>query len=132
MGNLTSQLPTIFWILKSMNFALKPSFWMIRAYFLEASRESSSDFAPVTTILPEAKMSAVVFGSRILMMTAANRCRLARSDKSKLVRVWYLWIVLCIAGMEGDRLQIEPTIKIDGSDDVPLQKRYLARLPKKK
>jgi len=46
---------------------------MIRAYLREASFESSSDLAPVTTILPEAKMSAVVFGSRIRMMTAANR-----------------------------------------------------------
>lgn len=47
---------------------------MIRANLRDASRESSSDFAPVTTILPEAKMSAVVFGSRIRMMTAAKRC----------------------------------------------------------
>ena len=46
---------------------------MIRAYLRDASFESSSDFAPVTTILPEAKMSAVVFGSRIRMMTAAKR-----------------------------------------------------------
>ena len=38
-----------------------------------ASLESSSDFAPVTTILPEAKMRAVVLGSRIRMMTAAKR-----------------------------------------------------------
>ena len=42
-------------------------------YYLLASLESSSDFAPVTTILPEAKMSAVVLGSRIRMMTAAKR-----------------------------------------------------------
>jgi hypothetical protein len=73
MGNLTSQLPTIFWILKSMNFALKPSFWMMRAYLRDARRESSSDFAPVTTIFPEAKINAVVFGSRILIITAAKR-----------------------------------------------------------
>ena len=46
---------------------------MIRAYLREASFESSSDFAPVTTILPEAKIRAVVFGSRIRMMTAAKR-----------------------------------------------------------
>jgi hypothetical protein len=39
----------------------------------EASRESSSDFAPVTTILPEAKINAVVLGSRILIITAAKR-----------------------------------------------------------
>ena len=43
------------------------------AYFREANRESSSDFAPVTTILPDAKMRAVVLGSRIRMMTAAKR-----------------------------------------------------------
>ena len=73
MGNLTSQLPTMFWILKSMNLALNPSFWMIRAYLREASLESSSDFAPVTTILPDAKINAVVFGSRIRMITAAKR-----------------------------------------------------------
>ena len=51
----------------------KPSFCTILAYFLAASLESSSDFAPVHTILPEPKMSAVVLGSRILMMTAAKR-----------------------------------------------------------
>jgi len=39
----------------------------------EARRESSSDFAPVTTILPEAKIKAVVLGSRIRMITAAKR-----------------------------------------------------------
>lgn len=43
------------------------------SHFLEASRESSSDLAPVTTIFPDAKMRAVVLGSRIRMMTAANR-----------------------------------------------------------
>lgn len=63
----------MFWILKSVNFAGKPNFWMIRAYLRDASFESSSDFAPVTTILPEAKIKAVVFGSRILMITAAKR-----------------------------------------------------------
>ena len=36
--------------------------------------ESSSDLAPVQTILPLAKISAVVLGSRIRMMTAAKRC----------------------------------------------------------
>jgi len=46
---------------------------MMRAYFRDASFESSSDFAPVTTILPEAKIKAVVLGSRIRMMTAAKR-----------------------------------------------------------
>lgn len=47
---------------------------MIRAYLRDASLESSSDLAPVTTILPDAKIKAVVLGSRIRMMTAAKRC----------------------------------------------------------
>lgn len=46
---------------------------MIRAYLRLASFESSSDLAPVTTIFPLAKIKAVVLGSRIRMMTAANR-----------------------------------------------------------
>ena len=46
---------------------------MIRAYLRLASLLSSSDLAPVTTILPEANTRAVVFGSRIRMMTAAKR-----------------------------------------------------------
>ena len=59
---------------------------MILAYFLDASRESSSDFAPVTTILPDAKINAVVLGSRIRMITAANRCRGAKRRKRKADR----------------------------------------------
>jgi hypothetical protein len=46
---------------------------MILAYFLLANLESSSLLAPVTTILPLAKIKAVVLGSLILMMTAAKR-----------------------------------------------------------
>jgi len=63
----------MFWILNSENLASNPSFWTMRAYLRDAKRESSSLFAPVTTIFPEAKMSAVVFGSRIRIMTAAKR-----------------------------------------------------------
>lgn len=40
-----------------------PNFCMILAYFRAASRESSSLLAPVHTILPELKISAVVRGS---------------------------------------------------------------------
>jgi len=50
-----------------------PNFWIILAYFLAASLESSSLLAPVHTILPELNISAVVLGSRILIITAANR-----------------------------------------------------------
>lgn len=45
---------------------------MALQYFLAASLLWSSDLAPVHTIFPEEKIRAVVFGSLILMMTAAN------------------------------------------------------------
>ena len=41
-------------------------------YFLAASLLNSSDLAPVQTILPDVKIRAVVLGSLILIMTAAN------------------------------------------------------------
>jgi hypothetical protein len=68
---------------------------MILAYFLAASFEASSLLAPVQTILPEANISAVVLGSRILMMTAANRCFQSELGDEKN----YLWVVFRIAGM---------------------------------
>ena len=43
--------------------------------FLAASFDSCSLLAPVHTIFPEPKISAVVFGSRMRMITAAKRCR---------------------------------------------------------
>jgi len=46
--------------------------------FLAASFEWSSLFAPVQTIFPEANTNAVVFGSLILMITAAKRCQVSR------------------------------------------------------
>jgi hypothetical protein len=49
------------------------------AYLRDASRESSSLFAPVTTILPEAKIRVVVLGSRIRIMTGAKRYRTKRT-----------------------------------------------------
>lgn len=61
------------WILKSRNLAGNPSFCIIRAYFRAANLESSSLFAPVQTILPELNINAVVLGSLILIITAANR-----------------------------------------------------------
>jgi len=52
---------------------IETQFLMMRAYLRLANLESSSDLAPVTTILPEAKINAVVLGSRIRMITAAKR-----------------------------------------------------------
>ena len=45
---------------------------MALAYFLAASLLNSSDLAPVQTILPDVKMRAVVLGSLIRIITAAN------------------------------------------------------------
>ena len=59
----------------------------MRAYFLEASFESSSDLAPVTTTLPEAKIRAVVFGSRMRTMAAAKRFRLYSALRAWLATV---------------------------------------------
>lgn len=42
IGNFTSQLPTMFWILKSKNLAGKPNFCTTLAYFLAASLDCSS------------------------------------------------------------------------------------------
>merc|ERR1719427_679370 len=55
-----------------MNLVSNPSFCTIQAYFLAANLLSSSDLAPVQTILPEVKIKAVVLGSLILIITAAN------------------------------------------------------------
>lgn len=44
-----------------------------RVYLRLASLTSSSDFAPVTTILPDAKMRAVVLSSRMRITAAAKR-----------------------------------------------------------
>jgi hypothetical protein len=45
---------------------------MALEYFLAASLLNSSDLAPVQTIFPEVKIRAVVLGSLILIITAAN------------------------------------------------------------
>ncbi len=55
-------LPTIFYILKSLNLTSNPNFYIILAYFLEAVLDSSSLLAPVQTIFPEANTSAVDLG----------------------------------------------------------------------
>jgi hypothetical protein len=52
---------------------VKPTFLIAFEYFLAASLDYSSDLAPVHTIFPEEKIKAVVFGSLILMITAAKR-----------------------------------------------------------
>ena len=72
MGKCRSQDATTFWILKSDSFIAKPSFRIYLAYILEEVLEISSDFAPVQTTFPDLKMRAVVFGSLIRIIHAAN------------------------------------------------------------
>jgi hypothetical protein len=31
----------------------------------------------------------------------------------------YLWVVLSVAGVEGDSLEVEAAVEVDGGDDVP-------------
>lgn len=57
------------------------------AYYLDAVSDISSDFAPVQTIFPDAKMRAVVLGSLILMMAAAKRLGLY----STFWQWWEIW-----------------------------------------
>eukprot|EP00205_Picochlorum_sp_RCC944_P007289 CAMPEP_0182613928 /NCGR_PEP_ID=MMETSP1330-20130603/28036_1 /TAXON_ID=464278 /ORGANISM="Picochlorum sp., Strain RCC944" /LENGTH=113 /DNA_ID=CAMNT_0024833697 /DNA_START=167 /DNA_END=508 /DNA_ORIENTATION=- len=73
IGNCTSQLPTMFCTLKSLNSAGIPHFWTTLTYFFAASWDMASLLAPVQTILPLANIKAVVFGSLMRMMTAAKR-----------------------------------------------------------
>ena len=62
----------MFWMSNFLNFTGKPIFWIILAYFLLAVFDYYSDLAPVTTIFPDLKTRAVVFGSLSLITTAAN------------------------------------------------------------
>lgn len=73
IGNLTSDDPTMFWILKFVKETGNPSFWIVLAYILAAILLASSFFAPVQTIFPELKTRAVVLGSLIRIITAAKR-----------------------------------------------------------
>ena len=110
--------------MKSVNFALKPNFWMMRAYFRDASLESSSDLAPVTTILPLAKMRAVVchrverlvnniFDVKVRTLRPYFRLTNSHDDGSKSLR-----IVFCVSCMERDRLEVESAIEIYSGHDV--------------
>lgn len=46
--------------------------------YYKVKKTTSHLLAPVQTIFPELKMRAVVLGSRILMMTAAKRWKVAQ------------------------------------------------------
>jgi len=121
--------PTIFWILKSVNFALNPSFWMIRAYLREASLLSSSDFyaRPVshrdphtTPLRGEGQLRRPTYstGDHHLARGEDEGRGFGLPDAHDDGRET-LGVVLGVAGMQGNRLQIQPTVKVDRGNDVP-------------
>jgi hypothetical protein len=98
----------MFWILNSENFASKLSFCTIRAYLCKAKRELSLDFAPITTILPGAKMRAVVFGSQIHMITAVKRSKTCEWREG--------WIQCSSRAANG--LEVKAAVKVDHGDNA--------------
>ena len=76
IGNPAAALATIFCIRNLRNMTGIFSCWNMRVYFLAASLESSVLLHPVTTMFPDAKMSAVDLGFSIRMVVAANVCGL--------------------------------------------------------
>jgi len=55
---------------------------MIHTYLRDANCKSSSDFVPVTTILPKGKISAVVLGSQICI--CCDGCEMLCDDERSL------------------------------------------------
>ena len=127
---------------------------MTLAYLRAASRASASVLAPVHTILPELKMSAVVFGARMRMIAAANRCADESDPNHRRFSVGYravhrhrssplalprcregqvcslglgftshLWVVLDVAGVERDGLQVQLAVQVDGRHNIPVSAR---------
>ena len=114
--------------IRTLNCAGKPSLLITLAYLRAASRASASVLAPVHTILPELKMSAVVFGARIRIIAAAKRCEEDSEDfrvstgrqswtaslqekvaPQRMHRLGFphLRVVLHVTGMERDGFQVQ-------------------------
>jgi len=106
--------------------------------FLAARVASSSLLAPVQTIFPDANTRAVVFGSLILMITAANLCEhntetSAMPNHAKAGRELHqdwstimsakpgeprLGVVLRVPGVQGDLLKVQLATEVDGCDHI--------------
>ena len=54
-------------------------------------------------------------------MTAANRCKVQCQHYffRYLLALTYLWIILSIASVESNGLEVQTTIEVDSSHDVP-------------
>mmetsp|Transcript_45848 Transcript_45848/g.73360 ORF Transcript_45848/g.73360 Transcript_45848/m.73360 type:complete len:217 (-) Transcript_45848:14-664(-) len=100
---------------------------MTLAYLRAASRASASVLAPVHTILPELKMSAVVLGARMRMIAAAKRLGLystlrawkamvlRSSLQSRLTVATMFWSM----GTIPEGCTLRSTVPSSGADDGP-------------
>ena len=128
MGNFTSHDPTctlvvsdhlmmdqlaMFWILKSLNLVGKPSFCTILAYFRAASRESSSDLAPVQTLQKTIK-SAYGWLSHHLAGAEDEGSGAGLADPHDHRRE-PLGVELGITGMQRDLFQVQLDTHVDGA-----------------
>jgi hypothetical protein len=109
IGKPTSQEPTMFCTLKSVNLTSKPQFLMIFAYFFAACFERSQFFAPVQTILPIYRNctwgedECCGFG---VPETHDDCCE-------------PFGVVLCVSALEGDLLQLQSALQVQGRHHVP-------------
>lgn len=94
---------------------------------------SASLLAPVQTTFPDANTSAVVFGSRMRMMTAEKRCSSwwrpcqAAARGGAAPPRQYPRIVLGVACTQANLAQVERAADVRGDDDVPDAARARAR-----
>ena len=111
----------MFQTLNSLKRTLKPSFWIILAYFLAAYLDAVSFLAPVQTILPEANIRAVVFGSLILMITAANLLK----DMRNFYNDSNFWIIFCISSFQRYSFEVQSAAHVHCGNYVPRKSKFI-------
>jgi len=90
----------------------------MRAYLREASLLSSSDLAPVTTIFPLANTSAVVLGLVLLACHGDTYQRVDSLSNTHDDGSETLGVVLGVACMESNGLEIQASRQVHGGDNV--------------
>lgn len=107
IGNLTSQLPTMFWILKSRNLAGKPSFCTTLAYFLAARRDCSSlQRDTIYTLTPVCFLRGLMV-NKVYLLICSKRCKrfiktkLALAICQVLIKIWIRSLLTKITSISG-------------------------------
>ena len=109
-----------------VNFALNPSFWIIRAY-LRPGQQSINCIVTKTSVQHTCKF-------RVVFRLGASYNHLARSeDERRRLRFAdthddggeTLRVVLGVASMQRNRLEVQATIEIDGGHDVSLKRHTI-------